>query len=43
MVPNSIRIVPQDAGMPILPVVVSQYDFYDVGRKRFDCGEVIVK
>jgi len=32
-----------DAGMPILPIVVSQYDFYDTGRKRFDCGEVIVK
>ena len=33
----------QDAGLPILPVVVSQYEFYDVGRKRFDCGECLVK
>ena len=40
---NSIASFPQDAGMPILPIVVSQYDFYDTGRKRFDCGEVIVK
>jgi len=32
-----------DAGLPILPVVVSQYEFYDVGRKRFDCGECLVK
>ncbi len=32
-----------DAGMPILPVVVSQYDFFDIRTRRFECGGAVVK
>ena len=33
-----------DAGLPILPVVISEYDFIDRRKKRFGCsGERNVK
>lgn len=32
-----------DAGLPILPVVISQYDFVDSKRKIFDQGSVKIR
>ena len=32
-----------DAGMDLLPVVISEYDFLNPRERRFDCGEAIIK
>ena len=32
-----------DAGMDILPIVISEYDFLNTKKKRFECGEAIIK